>query len=89
MGYADVVFLPMEGCGGVAMATTVLCSGSTAQPIPHEVLPSAENKQDQSCFFLLTPLARARNNHGKNVIVFGVGFFFGNGTIHFGIPTYG
>lgn len=63
---------PWEGCGGVAVATTVLCAWSTAQPIPREVLPSAENKQVQGCFFLLAPLARARCNHRKKII----GLFF-------------
>lgn len=75
MGCPNVGFLPGEGCGGVAVATTILCAWSTAQPTPHEVMQSAENKQDQGCFFLLTPLPRVRSNHRKKII-FGVGFFF-------------
>lgn len=89
MGHPDVGYLSREGCGGAAVATTILCAWSTrsAQLIPHEVLTSAENKQDQDqgCFFLLTYLARVRTKK----IIGGVGEVAGNGSIYFDIPTDG
>lgn len=65
---------PGVGCVGVAVASSILCAWSAAQPIPHQLLPMQKINETKKI-----------QNIKK---IFGVGGSV-NGPIHFSIPTYG
>lgn len=68
---AQMLGSPRVGCAGVAVASSIFCAWSAAQPIPHQLLPMQKINETKVFLCFLTLLARVRSNHRKKI--FGVG----------------